>query len=79
MGKAFFLFFATMDQQSLDQAAIVIFTPAIIIGQGFKWQFEQWGFARTKLVTTPEELPEAAQTILPALVLLDGESAGNLL
>ncbi len=67
-----------MNQQSIDQAAIVVFTPAIIIGQGLKWQFEQWGFAHTKLVATPEQLLEAARTTPPALVLLDADLEGEM-
>lgn len=67
-----------MDWQSLDQGAVIIFTPAIIIGQGLKWQFEQWGFIHTKLVTTPEQLLEAAQTTPLALVLLDADVEGKM-
>ncbi len=67
-----------MNWQSPDQAAIVIFTPAVIIGQGLKRQFEKWGFAHTRLVTTPAQLLEAAHATLPALVLLDADPEGEM-
>jgi len=67
-----------MDQQSFDQATILIFCPAIIIGQGLKWQFEQRGFTHVELVTTPGQLLQAAQATPPALILLDADLEGEM-
>ena len=67
-----------MNQQSFSQATILIFCPAIIIGQGLKWQFDQWGFTHVELVTTPQQLLQAAQATPPALILLDAYLEGEM-
>ncbi|HEX8529732.1 MAG TPA: response regulator [Cytophagales bacterium] len=67
-----------MNQQSFHQATILILCPAIIIGQGLKWQFEQWGFTHVELVTTPQRLLQAAQATPPALILLDADLEGEM-
>ena len=67
-----------MNQQSFYQATILIFCPAVIIGQGLRWQFEQWGFTHVELAATPGQLLQAAQATPPALILLDADLEGEM-